>query len=370
MVLLKFADNSSYNIPLEELQKLPFFKKLPTLKDDNEELDLSFNKDFTYNNLIKCIAFSEEINNSSKRLIDFVGIDLNYFHSINKIKNLDLNKAIKDNDYENIIVKCKLEDNYLANNYSIIRKLPLKVFKKCITIENNKTNVLIKSVKNNDKEITELLIEIGANVNGGDCQNITPLIWAVIKNNKEIVKILVKAGANLFDKDNNNKTAISVACSMGCKEMVELVVKKGCNNVCEGILTASVYGNKDIIEFLINFNMNMTITCNHYNEALIKALSSYSENDNTKEIIKLLINNGANVNYTGYFGYTPLILASKRDYKDIVKLLIQAGANINYHTNNNYTALAWASINKNKEIKKILKNAGAKQSWINKIFGY
>ena len=102
-------------------------KNLLFFTDESQELDLStVNENFTYNNLIKCIAFSEEkVDNSCYDLLDFNFCSKNTI--IDSGENFNLDDAVKDNNYEIIIIKCLTHINYFINNYMEIAKLPLNI---------------------------------------------------------------------------------------------------------------------------------------------------------------------------------------------------------------------------------------------------
>ena len=59
-------------------------------------------------------------------------------------------------------------------------------------------------------------------------------------------------------------------------------------------------------------------------------------------------------------GETALHLASYWGDSEIVKMLIEAGADVNAVNKDGETALYWASLKGHQEIIKILKEAGAK----------
>lgn len=56
---------------------------------------------------------------------------------------------------------------------------------------------------------------------------------------------------------------------------------------------------------------------------------SYSGRFGYKEIVKALIENGADINIKGYFGYTALHEACRKNNIDIVNILIKNGADVN-----------------------------------------
>lgn len=240
MVLLKFADGSKNDIPLEELQKIPFFKKLPSLTDDSQELDLStVNENFTYNNLIKCIAFSQEkVDNSCYDLLDFLGLDFNFYSKniiIDGGEYFNLDDAIKNKNYDLIIVSCLAYPIYFIQNYMKIAKLPLNIVKYCITRNNvNLTtglgdiSLLMCISRYGYKDIVKLLINSGADINHKCARNFTALIEASYNGHTDVVKILIEAGADINHKcDKNNWTALISAYEGKHKDTVKFLIESG-----------------------------------------------------------------------------------------------------------------------------------------------
>ena len=71
------------------------------------------------------------------------------------------------------------------------------------------------------------------------------------------------------------------------------------------------------------------------------------------EQVEQLLSQGIDVNQTDDEGYSALHAAAENDYLEIVKLLIQKGADLNYKAE--YTALELAEMAENKEIIDYLK---------------
>ena len=77
--------------------------------------------------------------------------------------------------------------------------------------------------------------------------------------------------------------------------------------------------------------------------------------------VKMWLMAGANINaQEKLYGTTALMIASLYGYTEIVKLLLEAGADVNTKNNDGYTALALASKNGYTKIVELLKEAGAK----------
>ena len=84
------------------------------------------------------------------------------------------------------------------------------------------------------------------------------------------------------------------------------------------------------------------------------------------EALKLLIENGAEVNARNDGGVTALMWAVNKgsissDTIKIVQLLIRNGADVNAKTARGKSALNWAEDYEHKTLVKILKDSGAKQ---------
>jgi ankyrin repeat protein len=79
------------------------------------------------------------------------------------------------------------------------------------------------------------------------------------------------------------------------------------------------------------------------------------------EIVKLLLEKGANINHKNCKNYTALIQASYNGHIEIVKLLLEKGANISEKTHYASTEIIFASVMGHHEIVKILLNVGVSQ---------
>jgi ankyrin repeat protein len=78
------------------------------------------------------------------------------------------------------------------------------------------------------KEIVELLIAAGADVNAKTDFGFTPLNYAVVDGRKVIVELLIAKGADVNAKDDvYGRTPLHRAAYKGYKELAELFLAKG-----------------------------------------------------------------------------------------------------------------------------------------------
>jgi DNA-binding beta-propeller fold protein YncE len=77
------------------------------------------------------------------------------------------------------------------------------------------------------KDVAELLIAKGADINSRADNGYTPLNSACLRGQKDVVELLIGGGADMNVKDNKGQTALSLANEKGHTEIVELLLKHG-----------------------------------------------------------------------------------------------------------------------------------------------
>jgi len=153
-------------------------------------------------------------------------------------------------------------------------------------------------------EAAKLLIQAGALIDMKRYDS--PILFASKEGHKDIVDLLIRNGANVNVTTVKGQHPLHFASKEGHKDIVNLLIRNGANvNVTTVINVTTVKGQYPL---------------------------HFASRQGHKDIVNLLIQNGAKLNVTTAGGYDPLHFASKRGHKDIVNLLIRNGANVNVTT--------------------------------------
>jgi ankyrin repeat protein len=204
-------------------------------------------------------------------------------------------------------------------------------------------------------EAAEVLLKHGAEINARDKWGKTPLHFASEYGQVDMIKFLLEKGAAINARDEQKMTAVNRAVqddSWAPKEArrkcVELLISKGADYT---ISDAAWLGDSAKVEQLLKNNpaladsdaLLISVKEGHTNtaELLIKSgadldanlfgtpLLHVAANSGNIEVVKVLLNNGADLNQRGAFGELALHWAAAKGHTDTAKLLLDAGSEIN-----------------------------------------
>jgi ankyrin repeat protein len=212
------------------------------------------------------------------------------------------------------------------------------------------------------KDMVELLLAKGANVNAKENYGWTPLCYAAGRCNKVMVEVLLANKADPEAENNDGQTPLHNAAQIGCKEVVELLLANKAKVNAEDhygmtpLHSAAYGGRKDVVELLLASKAEVDAKDSIGETPLDRAArESCSNSERYKEVAELLLVNHANVNAKDEFGNTPLHDAC--DTKKMVQLLLTYGADVNAKNNAGMTPLSLAVYHLAGELK-ISENMG------------
>jgi len=242
---------------------------------------------------------------------------------------------------------------------------------------------LFNAIRSENVQAVKSLVERGANVNPTAG---VPLIMAILKKNMEMVKILVEGGANLDVKTRDELYPLDYAAIYDDSlDIAAYLLEKGAN-VNLPFMKAIERKNLGYVEQWIAFEADVNFKDQYGQTPLEIAIDS-----NDINIIKLLIEKGADINFVrppgftylmtvirkirsgdtdevpmlliekgatldnqitagGFLGYTALMFAAEHNLINVVKLLLEKGANKTLKNAKGKTALDLASTNEMRDL--------------------
>jgi ankyrin repeat protein len=270
-------------------------------------------------NFLKYKKFSEAYKNAQTPLVKFyegLGLDtasaayyatsvVNEFLSFSVGKNVNKAKILTP---EQKMMAQKISQDELAN---------LLYSKNFTTAELTELlNVALLNEKS--KEMITEIIRRGADINLGDE---TPLFFAL--KNIENVKLLLKNRADVNHKNFFGKSALFYAVQFDDRALCELLLKSGAN-------ANESYIDENTKMNMINFGQaQVEDTCGleHTNRSVFMHAAAHA----TPEILKLLIDSGADINATDDAGFNALDYALKEQNEKTIKFLENLGLKPNFN---------------------------------------
>jgi len=215
-----------------------------------------------------------------------------------------------------------------AGDLATVKALILETPKFVNSKDSDGNSLLHVAAANGNKELTDLLLEDGADVNAV-ALSLTPLIVAVRHQHADIAEALLAHGARVNAASSDGRTALHFAVAARQANLVELLLA---------------------------------------NYAYVDALSSsgtplqVASEMGFADIAELLLDKGADVNAKGKDGFTPLHFAAAYGHADVAQLLIAGKADLRAKDSQGRTPADLAAEYKHSEVADLLSHAGASVS--------
>ncbi|QEN06050.1 hypothetical protein EW093_15585 [Thiospirochaeta perfilievii] len=192
-----------------------------------------------------------------------------------------------------------------------------------VSLRNNRQNTpLFYAIDWGSKEIVQVILDKGADINAKNINGETPLHQAITTDNVIVANLLIERGASIEAKDNQLNTPLHSCVYWNAYESAHLLVEKKAD------INAKNIKNRTPLH-----------------EAVLTE---------DTDIVTFFIKNKSNLNARDNNGQTPLFYAVKNNFPDILNLLLDAGADISLRDRQGNTILHAAVFGKNKDTVKIL----------------
>ena len=179
----------------------------------------------------------------------------------------------------------------------------------------------VRSAEKGDLKAVELFLAAGIDVNAQNASGLTALMAAAKNGRMEVVNKLLDQKVNVDAQSKQGVTALMLAAENNQSEIVNLLLKKNADPNLQdqtgwsALMKAVYQGNARCVEALAARSRQEV-----NRGLLVAALTGH------REIAKILLDNGAEVDTRADDGRTPLMLAAGKGENDLVAFLLKAGA--------------------------------------------
>lgn len=199
--------------------------------------------------------------------------------------------------------------------------------------QNELISEFLLAAQQGDVNALKACLENGVDINCTNRQGRTAITLASLNKHYEAVSFLISAGADIDKQDETCFNPFLLSCLNNDLTLLRIVLaaKPDLTRLTRfggvGITPASEKGHVEIVRELLT---KTEINFNHTNfvgwTPLLEAIVLNDGGEKQQEIVKLLLDHGANPHMTDKYGKTPLELAREKGYDAIAQLLVNAGA--------------------------------------------
>ena len=195
--------------------------------------------------------------------------------------------------------------------------------------DDDRVRSYLHAIDAGDHVTVKTLLCQDVSVTGKDRCGDTGLHVACRAGQKDIADLLIQLGADVTIKNKDGNTGLHAACIAGQKDIADLLIQLGADvNIKNkdgntGLHAACIAGQTDIADLLIQLGADVNIKNNHGNTCLHAACIA-----GQTDIADLLIQLGADVNIKNNDHHTPLYYAYQSSSPSLVSLLVRSGSEV------------------------------------------
>jgi len=199
---------------------------------------------------------------------------------------------------------------------------------------------------------------LGVAAGAAGAQALNQFLRAVNDGNLQAATALLNQGLEPDTADANDNTALMIASRLGHKAVVALLIERKVNVAKRSpfgdtaVNLAALGGHVEIVRMLLDHGAEL-------NPATGWSPLQYAAFENRAEMVKFLIQKGAQKDALAPNGYTALMLAARNGHIAAATALLHEDADLGIKGPAGETALSIATTRKDEEMIKLLKRAGA-----------
>jgi ankyrin repeat protein len=218
----------------------------------------------------------------------------------------------------------------------------------------SETQLFFDAIRAGDVAAVRALLDQDSTLIGvRNAQSQSPVLFSIYNRQAEIRDFLISRGAVLELHE-----AVAAGDLARVKELLEKDSSLAKSYSPDGfpvVALAAVFGHFEVMKYLhaSGADINAAATNGTGYNALTGAVTS-----GQTEIVKWLLENGADPNYRYANGYSPLLNAAANGHLEILKLLQGHGADLRANTTGGKNALSYAEERKNSTVAEYLRAQG------------
>ncbi|NIM99876.1 MAG: hypothetical protein GTO24_17910 [candidate division Zixibacteria bacterium] len=209
--------------------------------------------------------------------------------------------------------------------------------------------------------VVELLVEAGASLNCQDYQGFTPLHWAASRGHFDAAQILIRHGADVHLRTERGRTPLFlVAMNNGNIRLAQLLIDAGAdinteeNSGATPLSYAPFRGFKEIIDVLLDNGARVRVDTHLWFEVFHRTCAI-----GHKRLARFMIDKGLDVGRKNEDGRLPLHSAAEGGALELVDFLIENGNSIDSRDYCGNTALHLAAESGHRDVVDMLIDLGA-----------
>jgi len=182
-----------------------------------------------------------------------------------------------------------------------------------------------------DAESVQKLLAKGADIEARDANGRSALLLATHHNKISIARMLIDAGADVNAMDNISDSPFLYAGAEGRLEILRMTLSQGADLASvnryggTALIPAAHHGHIETVRELLDTEIDIDHINNLGWTALLEAIILGDGGPTYIEIVRLLVEAGADINIADENGVSPLAHAASQNYAQIVDLLRSAG---------------------------------------------